>query len=113
MNTNHMPTNSAQITLRETIAGASLSLSAAERTAMELEYLLNGYNGLNAGADSYDSEVKRVPGICESAHDLSCRIQRLSELLETVRGMLSPDAHSGQNMVSGGITWATGEIHRQ
>lgn len=98
MNTNHTTTNAAQITLRETILNASLSLSAAERTAMELEYLLNGYNGINAEAGSDGGEIKRPPGICESAHDLSCRIQRLSELLETVRGMLSHDAHSGHNM---------------
>lgn len=111
MNTNHMPTNAAQITLRDSIISASLSLSAAERIAMELEYLLGGYNR-PAEDQAGESSAPRIPGICESAHDLSCRIQRLSELLETVRGMLSRDAQSGTNADPGGITWATGEIHR-
>lgn len=111
MNPN-IPTNATQITLRDSIISAGLSLSVAERTAMELEYLLGGYNRL--GEDQAgEKAAPHIPGICESAHDLSCRIQRLSELLETVRGMLSHDTHSGQNMASGGITWANGEIHRQ
>lgn len=103
--------NTNQITLRETIIGAGLSLSAAERTAMELEYLLNGYNGINNTAEGLETP-EGPPGICESAHDLSCRIQRLAELLETVRGMMAPAQTVGQNAATSTVTWAKGEIFR-
>ena len=80
----------AQITLRDSLSHAHFSLGEAERIATEIEYLMTGENVMRRAEEDHQSTGVQMPGICESAHDLGGRIQLLSEMLMTIRGMVAP-----------------------